>query len=148
MAKNSELKTLYPEPEQIETSIGTITVERFKLKQLAKAGEVIARLMACIEFDKLSNLSETIKIDPSWLGQALFGKGMESLMILLELGTGKTSEELEELEIDEAMQVAESVTRVCIMPSLQSAGKSLEKLKARPSPGPTSSTASTEEESA
>jgi hypothetical protein len=146
MAKD-ELKILYPADETLDTSIGEITVTRFKLKQLAQAGEVIARLMACIEFDKISNLAETIKIDPQWLGQALFGRGMESLMILLELGTEKTSEELSELEVDEAMELCEMVTRICLMPSIESAGKSLRKIKDSPKLGGTSSSDSPKTES-
>ncbi len=127
----SELKTLFPEPVTVKTSQGDFKVERFKLKELSKAGEVLARIMGSIEFDSLENINQTLRIDPRWLGQALFGQDMEALMLLLSLGARCEIEDLEQLEVPEVFELAEAVTTVCIMPTLESASKSLGKIKAQ-----------------
>lgn len=122
----TEIQALYPEPRQVELSVGPVWVQRFKLRQLALAGEIIARLSNCLDFDALLN-GGTAAIDVRQMIYFICEHDMEMVFKLMSLATDTPPEFFWDLEIPEAFDLLEAIWDVSLKPAFEEAGAALKK---------------------
>ena len=129
--KDTTLSTLFREPENIPTSIGDISVSRFKLKHIAKVNIYLAEIFKALKFDAdidlvNGNIGDAFKgMDFGYLLYILAEQDSECLMLLLECATDKSRAELGELEDAEAIALVKSVFQVAVMSMIKQLGNGL-----------------------
>lgn len=129
--KDTTLSTLFREPEIIPTSIGDISVSRFKLKHIAKVNIYLAEIFKALKFDAdidlvNGNIGDAFKgMDFGYLLYILAEQDSECLMLLLECATDKSRAELGELDDVEAIVLIKSVFQVAVMSMMKQLGNGL-----------------------
>ena len=129
--KDTTLSTLFREPETIPTSIGDISVNRFKLKHIAKVNIYLAEIFKALKFDAdidlvNGNIGDAFKgMDFGYLLYILAEQDSECLMVLLECATDKGRAELGELDDAEAIVLIKSVFQVAVMSMLKQLGNGM-----------------------
>ena len=123
MPKSSTLDAIAPATKTLDLSIGTVTIEPFKLGQIRKCSHIIADLMRSVNFKSIQAIKETLDINIDELAFTIFGDEMQRTMLLMHHATGKDFEALDTLSADEAMDLITAISEVCIMPVAKSLGK-------------------------
>jgi hypothetical protein len=129
--KDTTLSTLFREPETIPSSIGDISVNRFKLKHIAKVNIYLAEIFKALKFDTdidivNGNIGDAFKgMDFGYLLYILAEQDSECLMVLLECATDKSRAELGELDDAEAVVLIKSVFQVSVMSMLKQLGNGM-----------------------
>lgn len=127
MAKKTELEVLVPREQKITIeSIGEVTVRRFKLREISQAGDIIAKLSACFDFNQLLK-GEALPVD---IPRTLFVLGendMDIVFRLFSLATGEKQDLFLELEVAETIELLKQVWEIALKPVFEESAKTFKK---------------------
>ncbi len=137
--KDTTLEALFPAPNLLETSIGVLEFNPYKLKDIAQITKYLGDIAQTIQVTDLSNLQglslENINIP--YLFYALGDNNSACLKTLIRCSTGADEAKLGELSTAETFLVLKKTFEVAVMPMFKELGNALGGLSPAQPSGPT-----------
>jgi len=127
--EDTTLEQIYSSPTFLETSIGSLEVQEYRLRELAKVAPIISRLFYGINIEQLDKGAAPLEaINLPYMLDTLADGDSSALLTLISCAVRKSPDELENLTVTETGKLINLVFQIAIKPMLTDLGNELKPL--------------------